>query len=242
MVPPRLLRQIGNGDFAAIGREFKDHLIRLAELESTSRVLDLGCGVGRIAIPLTEVLSPPGCYEGIDIVRNNIQWCSSRISPRHAHFGFSHANVFNKYYNPKGTTSAQSYRLPFDAGSFDIVFLVSVFTHMRLNEMENYVSEASRVLKQDGRLFATFFLLNTSARTAIARRTSHLQFQSADEDIAMFNPRVPEHAIAFDETLVRGLLEGSGFRVRDPIAYGSWSGHEAPLSFQDILVAHKARV
>lgn len=240
MVPPRVLHQIGNGDFEAIGAEFTRHLTSLAALQPSSRVLDLGCGVGRIAIPLTRVLSPPGGYVGLDIVRNNIRWCSSRITPRHRHFQFLQADVFNRYYNPKGSVTARDYRLPLDAETFDIVFLVSVFTHMLEDEMQNYVTEAERVLKVGGRLFATFFLLNDGSRTAIRNRTSHLPFTDAGLGVAVLNPNVPEHAIAFDEDRVRNHLTRSGFRLREPIAYGSWSGPAQPLSFQDIVVAEKA--
>jgi hypothetical protein len=33
------------------------------------------------------------------------------------------------------------------------------------------------------------------------------------------------------------MLTDAGFRVREPILYGSWSGRENTLSFQDVVVA-----
>jgi hypothetical protein len=72
-LPPAPLRQsVGPGDFEAIGRNFAGYLTRFAGLTSSSIVLDVGCGVGRIALPLTRMLRPPGQYEGFDIAPDAI--------------------------------------------------------------------------------------------------------------------------------------------------------------------------
>ena len=36
------------------------------------RVLDIGCGIGRMARPLTPYLTPPGAYDGFDINADGI--------------------------------------------------------------------------------------------------------------------------------------------------------------------------
>ena len=52
MLPPDELRaRIGGGDFTAIGDEFVEHYKAIAALQPTERFLDLGCGVGRMALP-----------------------------------------------------------------------------------------------------------------------------------------------------------------------------------------------
>src|SRR5262245_55753272 len=66
--PPRRLRFVGDGDFAAIGREFAGYLRTYAGLSPDHRVLDVGCGIGRIAVPLLDYLSERGSYDGFDIV------------------------------------------------------------------------------------------------------------------------------------------------------------------------------
>ena len=57
MIPPKSMIFVGLGDFEKIGLEYKNHFIELAHLQPNHRVLDVGCGIGRMAIPLTNYLS-----------------------------------------------------------------------------------------------------------------------------------------------------------------------------------------
>ena len=65
--PPAALMSCGDGDFRAIGAEFLGHFVRYAGLQPNERVLDLGCGVGRIAVPLTQYIGDAGTYVGVDV-------------------------------------------------------------------------------------------------------------------------------------------------------------------------------
>ncbi len=56
-VPPRhLQRLVGNGDFQQIGDNLLQLLIEYTDLQPSERVLDIGCGIGRVARPLTRYL------------------------------------------------------------------------------------------------------------------------------------------------------------------------------------------
>ncbi len=238
LAPPRILRQVGNGDFERIGLEFKRHLIEQAGLTPQSRVLDLGCGVGRVAIALIPYLTTEGEYLGLDISRHQIRWCETRIGARHPNFRFLHADVFSRYYNPRARTLAREYRLPLQQQEFDLVFLVSVFTHMLCADIQQYLHESSRVLKPGGRLLATFFLLNPGSRAALQTGRAHLRFEAAEANEVFLNPRVPEHAVAVDEAWLRQALQSAGL-VLEAIHPGAWAGREPALSYQDIVVARK---
>lgn len=50
------------------GEQFLQYFIELGGLKPSDRVLDVGCGIGRLAIPLTQYLDARGGYAGLDIV------------------------------------------------------------------------------------------------------------------------------------------------------------------------------
>jgi ubiquinone/menaquinone biosynthesis C-methylase UbiE len=176
LTPPRNLMFVG-GDFKAVGREFLGHFVEIGGLQPDDRVLDIGSGIGRMAVPLTGYLSPQGQYRGIEIVEDGVRWCQNRITSRFPNFRFVRADVYNKLYHPAGRYQGAAYRFPFEDGSFDFVFLTSVFTHMFPADVTNYVSEASRVLRQGGRCFATFFLVTPESRSLIEQVKSTQPFQ-----------------------------------------------------------------
>lgn len=93
------------------------------------------------------------------------------------HFHFQHSNVYNKYYNPHGKVRAQDFQFPFDDESLDFVFLTSVFTHMLPSDLENYLSEISRVLKTGGKCLITFFILNEESESLVRSGRSTLDFR-----------------------------------------------------------------
>ncbi len=239
MIPPRSMIFIGDGDFENIGQEFKSYFIELAHLQPSDRVLDVGCGIGRMAIPLTTYLSKEGEYWGFDIVKKGIEWCQNRISPKFSNFHFQHSDLFNKLYNPNGKVQARNFQFPFDDESFDFVFLTSVFTHMFPLDLENYLSEISRVLKPEGKCLITFFILNEESENLVRSGSSTLKFLYKIEGCMTIDENVPEAAIAYREEFVLGLFKKYGLKIAQPIHYGSWCKRDTFLTYQDLIIATK---
>jgi ubiquinone/menaquinone biosynthesis C-methylase UbiE len=237
LVPPRYLNFVGDGNFAAVGDEFLKHFVELGGLSPSHRVLDVGCGIGRMARPLTKYLAS-GSYEGIDIVPEGIDWSRRVISERYPNFRFQLADVRNLMYNPQGRFEAAEYQFPFGDGEFDFTCLTSVFTHMRKREMERYLFEIARTLRPGGRCFATYFLLNDESRALIEGGRSSLDIRYPLEGCWTSDEDVPEHAVGFDEGYVRKLYADLGFVV-ETVRYGEWCGRREYLSYQDILVARR---
>jgi len=240
LVAPRHLNDVGSGDSQAIGREFAKYFIELGSLQPGHRVLDVGCGIGRMAAPLTAYLGEKGGYEGLDIVKRGVQWCTQHISPRFPNFRFAHADIYNKRYNPHSRTPASQYVFPYGDSSFDFVFLTSVFTHMLPIDVENYLRQISRVMKSSGTCFATFFLVNEESGALIKTEKILLDFKFEFGDYFTTDAVVPESAIAYNEHFIRGLYSKTGLRIEDPVHYGSWCGRKRFLSFQDIVLARKS--
>lgn len=239
MIPPRRLRFIGSGDYRATGDEFLGYFQRLCGLQPDHRVLDLGCGIGRMAVPLTEYLSRRGSYEGMDIVPHGIEWCTAHVTPRFPNFRFQVADVYSKFYNPRGRYKASNYRFPFDDNCFDFAFLTSVFTHMLPEEVANYMGELSRVLKRGGKCLITWLMLNAESESLVKQGKSSLDVIHPLGGCRVMNPKIPGEAIAYPEGRVLELYAGAGLLVEPPIRFGSWCGRATFLSTQDICVARK---
>ena len=122
-----------------------------------SAVVDLGCGLGRLAIGLVrDVGAVP--FWGFDVVKENITWCRKHIQQHHPSFRSAHLDVANARYNPKGTPLTKDFRLPLPDGQADIVYLWGLLTNMEPEHMPIYVAETSRILREGGAVFLTAFV------------------------------------------------------------------------------------
>ena len=243
LTPPfELIELVGSmtaEQFHAVGQEFFGYFVDLGLIAPDHYLLDVGCGSGRMAIPLTQFLSPIGRYSGFDVVPSAIDWCSSEISARYSNFEFYVADVRNTFYNPDSPVGAGEYRFPHDDASFDFVFLTSVFTHMLPPDMEHYVSEISRVLKPGGRCLSTFFLANEESSEHIEADKSTVPFHCLFENYRTISLDSPEFAVCYDEQFALDMFSKHGLNVTDPIRYGSWCGRNYYTSYQDLIVAVK---
>lgn len=247
MVPPYSERFTGysGSDFVNSGQNLVDVLVKAAGLDGQSRLLDIGSGIGRLAIPLTKLITPPGAYDGLDIVERGVRWCSTKITPEYPNFRFTHADIFNAEYNPGGAVKAEEYRFPYEDASFDIVWLFSVFTHMLAADVAHYVEEISRVLRPGGRLAATFLVVNEASMKSMQAGQGMYNFTYRDGPQWQLREGmgIPELAVAYDESYVRDLYARNGLDVSAVYA-GRWSGLPAspgiPSTGQDLVVGIKS--
>jgi ubiquinone/menaquinone biosynthesis C-methylase UbiE len=227
----------GMDDFREIGQEFLGHFKTICGLKPNERVLDVGCGIGRMALPLTRYLDEQGSYEGFDIVPEGIDWCVKNISSRYPNFHFQVAEMFNKLYNPTGKFLAREYCFPYENEAFDFVFMTSVFTHILPEDMENYMRETARVLKRGGRCLITYFLWNSEAEQLTKAGKSKFDFKHDVGNYRLVDVNTPEWAVCHDESHVLSLYDKYGLSAR--IYYGAWCGRTDFLNGQDIIVASK---
>lgn len=163
ILPAKHLRLCGtrfwtDAYFLASAQREADRLIRHLGLSRESRVLDVGCGVGRLAIGIISRLGELTKYRGIDVSEPAIEWCRRHLSAEHPGFQFVHIDVRNPRYNPAGREIQPGFELPFAEQEFDIIYLYSVFSHMTTADVRAYLREFRRVLAPGGRVFLTGFL------------------------------------------------------------------------------------
>lgn len=201
------------------------------------RVLDIGSGIGNLALALAPDLT--GTYDGVEIHPEAVTWCQTAITSRYPRLRFHHADVYSGAYNPRGRVTASSYRLPFPDASFDFVYLGSVFTHMLPHDVAHYLSEIARVLGTDGTCAASFFLLNDERAADVEAGRSFMRFPHVDASrLARLHDRDrPEAAIAIEESFVREACARAGLAI-DAIRRGAW--WQGRPDDQDVITARKS--
>ena len=244
LVPPASKNETGYGNFRAIGYKIVILLIKLAGLKPNHKILDIGCGMGRIAAGLLDFVNKDAEYHGLDVVKNNIKWCAEKIPPRNPNFHFQHLDIRNKDYNPHGTIEGTDFKAPLPDGSMDIVILTSVFTHLMPDVTINYFKEISRVLRPGGKMFCTWFLYEDDEQdpTALDQMDKELGFSDNSLPMARYKYRDnPEATIGYELSWVLTEAEKVGLHLHSEVHYGSWAGakrRRVPL-MQDILVLEK---
>jgi SAM-dependent methyltransferase len=120
---------------ASAGRgENQLRLLRHWGLRPSSHVLEIGCGVGRLAYELASFLDADGRYTGFDVSPTAIDWCNEHYAARLPNFRFDLVEARNVRYNPQGGVNPASLRFPYADENFDVVCAFAVFMHMQLPE------------------------------------------------------------------------------------------------------------
>lgn len=122
----------GRKNAIALSKQFEKHL-NLKDLN----VLDWGCGPGRIIRHLPEVIGNGCSYFGTDYNEQSIAWCSKNLPDIN----------FNK-----NTLDA---KLPYQDNLMDIIYGISIFTHLSEQMHYDWFNELHRVLKPGGILYLT---------------------------------------------------------------------------------------
>ena len=143
LVPPPKLRYRVHGStdaegYSIVGKQSWESVARLLELhglqiDDFESILDFGCGPGRVIVNIPE--SSEGKTRksyGADIDPEAIAWCKKHIPS-------SRFTIVDK--DPP---------LPFDDNSFDLIYTISVFTHLDETMQFSWLDELRRVLKPNG--------------------------------------------------------------------------------------------
>jgi SAM-dependent methyltransferase len=239
--PSELARSGGYRQREKVGRVWRRLLAKEGRLPRDGAVLDVGCGLGRMAAPLVNYFRGKGRYEGLDVEEDAIRWCRQHIGADHPNFRFTLAGVHSLRYNPEGESAPATFRFPYEDAAFDTAFLASVFTHLLPDAVARYLRELARVLKPGGRCLATYFLLNQRSERAITEgevKELH-RFPHRLDGCRVLSLELPESAVAHDEARIRHLYAESGLTILEPVSYGRWTGADSRLN-QDLIVAEKA--
>lgn len=142
--PSGLARRVGGQEgeqFLAQGQRIKQTIVDALPADWTfagARVLDFGCGVGRVLRHFAAETSQAELH-GCDVDLQSIAWLREAFPP-----------VF------RVTTCEPQPPLEYADDTFDLIYVISIFTHLVDGEWEPWLRELHRVLRPDGVALVTF--------------------------------------------------------------------------------------
>lgn len=104
-----------------------------ANMNEFSAILDFGCGVGRTLRNFSKLLQTEVC--GTDYNPKLIEWCKNNLN-------------FAKFSQNRITS-----KLDYSDNKFDLIYLISVFTHLPEDTQKFWLEEFKRILKPGGLLY-----------------------------------------------------------------------------------------
>lgn len=234
---------VGGGNARDVGEEWAAFLANQGFLRGGTRILDIGCGCGRLATALAAT-RPDIEYVGIDIVPGLIDFCRKHITESVPSFDFYVVQQESSLYK----SFIEDHDIPvfaddtFKDGHFDVVIATSLFTHTRRDTTQAYFNMANRLLRAGGTMLFSCFAMDEHAQKAIRHRTTH-PFQSGKVETASdglvedrYNGELS--AIGYPVTMLEEMLETAGFDGIAGFYRGFWRG-SAGHSFQDVVQAPK---
>ena len=166
-------------------------------IRDLAAILDFGCGCGRV---IRHWAGLKAAVHGCDYNQRSIRWCRRRLT-----FARFEANELSP-------------PLPYRDGQFDLVYALSVFTHLPEPLMFAWMREMERVVKAGG-----FLVISTHGERCLGQLTpeQQAQFRSGsavvtDQESAGTN----RCGVYMPETYIRTHFTG-GFRVVDFLPEGA---------------------
>lgn len=202
--------------FLASARAEADRVVSRCGLPPGGRVLDIGCGPGRLPIGLLDRGTDVGEYRGIDTHLPSVRWCTRHLAPRNPAFRFEHVDVRSARYNPGGAVADRAARLPLPDSHFHVVYLYSVFSHMLAEGVRTYLGEIGRVLAPGGVVFFTGFMEEGVPDVSENPEGYRLAWTG------------PLHCVRYDLRFLEGMLADAGFRI-DRFVYAEETDQQSAI-------------
>ena len=248
---------ISRDEFIYVGVEWLEMMIRHGCLAPEHAVLDIGCGCGRMAGPLTMYLNEQGKFYGFDPLKKSVSYATKHV--RQSNFEFEFVDLSHYLYNPSGTVDPTSYRFPCPDASINVSLAASIFTHLDVDTANHYLRETFRVLRPGGRAFYSLFAMTDEMKVPEGGVTKPLgigdsealfrflnrgqgHYTHSDENGKPKNHYITADLIgdpvAWDYEAFVAMVAAAGLTVQEYLP-GGWCGREYLHGYQDIFVLRK---
>ena len=229
--------QFGGAAFRSLGLTLVRIIREHTSLSTQDRVLEIGCGCGRLALALRDSVGD-GMYTGVDIDAASLEACRRNAALVEKQFQFVLLDVNNPIWNPDSTQSASTVVFPFADGAFELIVLISVFTHLLPQDLSHYAAEIGRMLRPGGKVLFSCFLMDHGTSSV------GLSFPYARPDHWLHQEALPEKAVGYDSGFLTRQFAAHGMLPAGAPLFGRWRRNpevRAASDFaQDILIYSRA--
>jgi hypothetical protein len=229
----------------------------------TVSVLDFGCAFSPIgqAYATEEGLIPAvGSYLGVDIDQQAIDWCK-KISVLRPEFEYASYHAEHEKYYDNARRGTDSLELPAQFGKFsgvlgarkfDLQVSSSVFTHLYIEELFEFLSAIMPHMRTGAILFNSVFLVDEDFLSGLGRVGA--RFGKPDRGFTsspivglgrgsyVTSPENPRASVGYRKQEFLDRLGDLPNITCEAVLYGSWRGvQHVPLShnYQDWIVLRK---
>jgi len=239
---------VGGSDPEAVGDACRNILCRYVPINASSRLLDFGCGVGRVLLSVLKHQPEVTRIVGFDIMPQVISFCDSHIASAFPQTAFDLVHGDNDHYDrfiaAAGASVPKSHAslLSEYASAFTGIYAFSVFTHVEMADFRSLLGLLSKLLEPAGILLFTAFLLTPHSRHSIQQGATRFPLSNnaieAQGNILIGNPADRLGFIAFDISLVEQMAFEAGLIITH-IEHGSWVDGQFSDSLQDVIVCRR---
>ena len=211
---------IQTGEFNC-GKDYKaicdDAAIQLNHIDGLcyERILEVGCGAGRLPMGLISNKMNFKEYTGIDVNKNSILWCQNNIESIDSRCKFEHINMNNERYN---SIEDKENNLLIESDVFnkkyDFIYLYSVFSHLKPSDIKWYLNKFFNCLDNNGTIYTTLFMVENLDKDYIENPKNIFS--------KLPNPSGPLHVCCYKKSYFEKMLKNVGFLIK-----------ECSLRFQD---------
>jgi SAM-dependent methyltransferase len=239
---------VGGADPELVGDISAEILLSHLPPVPAARMLDFGCGIGRVGLAVLKQRPGIGSLTGFDIVPKLVDFCRSTIGATFANANFElvldENDHYERYDRAKANEPPQTHAdlLKKYGGSFDSAYAFSVFTHVDVNDFAPLLRFVGTLLKPGGRFLFTAFALTPFSRHQLAKGLTQPAFPKLyyeqDGAVLIGAPKDRLAFIAYDISRIEAMIWEAGL-VPCEVEYGEWRSDRMSRSYQDVFVCRR---
>lgn len=151
-------------------------LIARSEIKNGSTVLEIGCGSGAYTLDIARAVGNDGVVYALDIQQSMIDQVDRKLSKEQ-----------NRDIKNVKLLLGNAYELPFEDQSIDTLSMITVL--QEIPDKQKALTEAARVLKEEGRLSVTELLVDPDyrSRKTTTRQVNSTGFEVEADEGSLFN-------------------------------------------------------